>query len=193
MLDKKEALARVEACEVSIIETPRLQLRHWRDDDVEAWVEMNLDPRVMEFFPTAYPRERSEAAAALMRDRLDELGYGWWVAEVRGVAPFAGVVVLQEVPFQAPFTPAYEIGWRFAPSFWGQGYATEGARGALRHAFEVLHWDEVVAFTTAVNLRSQRVMERLGMTHDSRDDFDHPKIAQGHPLCRHLLYRLRAA
>ena len=113
------------------------------------------------------------------------------MVEVRGGAPFAGLICLQAVPFETPFTPANEIGWRFAYEHWGRGYATEGARAALEFAFERLGWDEVVAFTAASNLRSQRVMERLGMSHDPRDDFDHPRLQAGDPLRRHLLYRIK--
>jgi RimJ/RimL family protein N-acetyltransferase len=177
--------------EVPTIETPRLILRDWRDADVELWVAMNADPRVTEFFARGYTRELSEAAALAMRHALDENGYGWWAVEIRGGAPFAGVIALQEVPFRASFTPAYEIGWRFSFENWGCGYATEGARAALGFAFSHLGWEEVVAFTAASNLRSRRVMERLGMTHDPSDDFELPKIEPGHPLRRHVLYRAR--
>lgn len=173
------------------IETPRLILRDWRDADIEAWVQMNADPRVTEFFARNYTRELSESLAAAMREQLDAKGYGWWAVEVRGGAPFAGVICLQEVPFQASFTPANEIGWRFSVENWGRGYATEGARAALDFAFNELAWHEVVAFTAASNLRSQRVMERLRMTHDPGDDFDHPRIEPGHPLHRHVLYRIK--
>ncbi|MBV8530513.1 MAG: GNAT family N-acetyltransferase [Candidatus Eremiobacteraeota bacterium] len=177
--------------QVPTIETSRLILRDWRDGDVEAWVQMNLDPRVTEFLRREYPRELSEAQAVAMRRALAENGYGWWAVEIRGGAPFAGVIALQAVPFQAPFTPANEIGWRFSFDHWGRGYATEGARAALRFAFAELGWNEVVAFTAASNQRSRRVMERLGMTHDPADDFDHPKIELGNPLHRHVLYRIR--
>jgi len=177
--------------EVPTIETPRLILRDWRDSDVEAYVQMNADPRVTKFFPHRYTRERSETTAAMIREQLARNGYGWWAVEVRGGTPFAGVIALQAVPFQAPFTPANEIGWRFAFEHWGKGYATEGARAALEFAFDELKWPEVIAFTAASNIRSQRVMERLGMTHDPRDSFDHPKIESGHPLRRHVLYRVR--
>jgi ribosomal-protein-alanine N-acetyltransferase len=175
---------------MATIETPRLLLRHWKDSDIEPWMAMNADPRVTEFFSSTYTRAISEAAAMLRRRELDELGYGWWVVEVRGGAPFAGVVVLGEVPFEAHFTPAREVGWRFAPEHWGNGYATEGARGALEHAFAALGWHEVVAMTAVQNLRSQRVMRRLGMTRDPADDFEHPKVEEGHPLRRHVLYRI---
>ena len=158
---------------------------------MEALVAMNADPRVAEFLARSYTRELSESLAVAMRRQLQACGYGWWVVEVRGGAPFAGLIALQDVPFEAPFTPAREIGWRFAFEFWGHGYATEGARAALDFAFDRLGWDEVVAFTAALNVRSQRVMERLGMSHDPRDDFDHPRLAEGDPLRRTLLYRAR--
>ncbi len=153
---------------------------------------MNLDPRVMEFFATTYTRQRALTEAEHLRRMLDKLGYGWWVVEVPGVTPFAGIIALQAVPFEAHFTPAYEIGWRFAPEYWHRGYATEGARCALNHAFNTLGWKEVVAMTAAVNIPSQRVMQRLDMSHDATDDFDHPNL-KGHRLERHLLYRISTA
>jgi 3-dehydroquinate dehydratase / shikimate dehydrogenase len=175
---------------VPTIETPRLLLRDWRDADVEAWVRLNAHPRVTEFFHKRYPREFCEASALAIRQQLAADGYGWWAVEIRGGASFAGVIALQAVPFEAPFTPANEIGWRFAFEHWGHGYATEGARAALDYAFDELKWPEVVAFTAATNLRSRRVMERLHMTHDPTDDFDHPRIETAHPLRRHVLYRI---
>lgn len=176
---------------VPTIESERLILRDWRDGDVEAWVAMNADPRVTEFFGKTYTREFSTSSAQKIRQLLERDGHGWWAVEVRGGAPFAGVVALQAVPFEAPFTPANEIGWRFAYDQWGHGYATEGARAALSHAFHVLDWPEVVAFTAVPNVRSQRVMQRLGMTHDPADDFDHPRLDPESPLRRHVLYRIR--
>ncbi|MGB6517537.1 MAG: GNAT family N-acetyltransferase, partial [Candidatus Cybelea sp.] len=177
--------------EVPTIETPRLMLRAWCDADVEPWVAMNADLRVTEFLGRAYTRELSEASAAAIRRALDENGYGWWAVEVREGAAFAGVIALQKVPFSAAFTPATEIGWRFSFENWGRGYATEGAKAALDFAFTELHWNEVIAFTAATNLRSQRVMQRLGMTHNPADDFDHPKLEPDDPLRRHVLYRIK--
>lgn len=152
---------------------------------------MNADPRVTEFFARSYTRELSETMLEKMRGDLNGTGYGWWAVEVRAGPSLAGAICSREVPFQAPFTPAREVGWRFAFGNWNRGYATEGARAALGFAFDVLHWDEVVAFTAVSNVRSRRVMQRLGMTHDPADDFDHPKIEPGHPLRRHVLYRIR--
>lgn len=178
---------------VPTIETPRLILRDWRDQDVEAWVAMNADPRVTEFFPKIYTRELSEASAAAIRAQLKRDGFGWWALEVRGGPAFIGSIALQAVPFDAAFTPANEIGWRLAFQDWGNGYATEGARAALDFAFNELKWPEVIAFTAASNLRSQRVMNRLGMSHEAGDDFDHPKVEDGHRLRRHVLYRIKAS
>ncbi len=174
-----------------MIETPRLVLRSWRDADLEPWYAMNADPRVMEFFPSLYTREDAERTMAKMREYLERDGYGWWVLERKEDASFAGVIALQTVPFEAPFTPATEVGWRLAHAYWGSGYATEGARAALDFAFNERKLDEVVAMTALSNVRSQKVMERLGMTHDPRDDFDHPLIEAGHRLNRHVLYRVR--
>ena len=173
------------------IETPRIWLRGWRDDDIEPWIRLNADPVAMEFFPRTYTPEESRAGAALLRDKLARDGYGWFVAEVKDKFPFAGVIALAEVPFEAPFTPAFEVGWRFLPETWGQGYATEGARAAVDFAFESLGFSELVAMTATTNLRSQRVMQKLGMTHAPEDDFDHPRLPPGHPLQRHVLYRIR--
>ena len=175
-----------------MLESARLILRPWRDADVEPWVALCADPRVMEFFPSTYGREQAEAMAARMRERLSADGYGWWPVEVKGGAPFAGVVLLQEIPFEAHFTPATEVGWWFSAEHWGKGYATEAARAALDFAFGELQREEVVAITAALNVRSQRVMQRLGMTRDPNGDFAHPRIDAGHRLEPHVLYRIRA-
>ena len=84
-----------------------------------------------------------------------------------------------------------EKGWRLVRSAWGRGYATEAARAALAFGFERAGLEEIVSFTVPGNGPSWAVMERLGMARDPADDFDHPAIAAGHPLRRHVLYRLR--
>ena len=175
----------------SSLQTDRLILRPWRDEDIEAWVDLCADERVMEFFPSTVERSESVRTALRLRERLDRDGYGWWVVQRRSDPKFIGAIALQEVPFEAAFTPALEIGWRMSVAAWGKGYATEGARAALQFAFEQLEWDEVVAMTSTLNGRSRRVMERLGMTRDPRDDFENPRIEPGHPLRPHVLYRLK--
>ncbi len=172
------------------IETPRLLLRPWRASDYDAWAALSADARVMEFFAGTIERERALADAAKIAERLTENGYGWWVVEVKGGAPYVGHVALQDVPFAAHFTPALEVGWRLAAEFWGNGYATEGARAALAFAFQTLHRSEVIAMTAKINVRSQRVMQRLGMAYDPGDDFDNPRVADGSPLRPHVLFRI---
>ncbi|HYI01971.1 GNAT family N-acetyltransferase [Hyalangium sp.] len=175
------------------VRTERLWLRSWRDEDVEPFAAMNADPRVMEHFPALLSRQETEAQVARIRAHFAEHGWGLWALEVPGVAPFIGFVGLSTVSFTAPFTPAVEVGWRLAPAHWGSGYATEGARVALGVAFGELGLAEVVSFTVPSNVRSRRVMERLGMHHAPAEDFEHPRLPEGHPLRRHVLYRLRRA
>jgi 3-dehydroquinate dehydratase/shikimate dehydrogenase len=173
------------------LRTGRLRLRSWRDSDRDAFAAMNADPRVMRYFPALLSRDKSDALAGIIAAHVDEHGWGLWAVEIPGVSPFAGYVGLARPWFEAHFTPAIEIGWRLAPDFWGHGYATEGARAALAFAFDRLQLAEVVSFTTVTNMPSRRVMERIGMTHDETDDFDHPALPLGHPLRRHVLYRVR--
>jgi RimJ/RimL family protein N-acetyltransferase len=171
--------------------TDRLILRPWRESDWPYVAALNADPQVMEHFPSCLTRERSDEIAAAISRRLLERGFGFWAAEVPDVCPFIGFIGLSRPMFQAHFTPCVEIGWRLAREYWGHGYATEGARASLRFAFETLRLDEVVSFTVPANRRSRRVMERLGMTHNPADDFEHPDVPPGHPIRPHVLYRLR--
>jgi RimJ/RimL family protein N-acetyltransferase len=172
------------------LRTRRLILRPWRDEDLAPYAALNADPRVMEHFPKLLSREESDAQAARIRKHWDDHGFGIWAVEVDGGAPFIGFIGLQHVPFEAPFTPAVEVGWRLAYDAWGHGYATEGARAAVEHAFGALGLREIVAMTVASNQRSRRVMDRLGMRRAQGEDFDHPRLPEAHPLRRHILYRL---
>jgi RimJ/RimL family protein N-acetyltransferase len=173
------------------IETQRLVLRQWNDADVEAWADMNADARVMEFFPGVMARERSYEQAAILRAALDKNGYGWFVMERREQPGFAGIMAVDDIRHDLPFRPLREIGWRLPVESWGHGYATEAANGLLKFARDELHWSEVVAMTAAINMRSRRVMERLGMTYDASEDFNHPRVPDGMAIKRHVLYRAR--
>lgn len=175
-----------------MLRTERLLLRAWRPEDRAPFAAMNADPRVMEFYPRTLTREESDALADRIEGHFARYGFGMWAVEVPGVAPFIGLVGIAHVPYEAPFTPAVELGWRLAPEHWGRGYATEAARESARCAFEALGLPSLVAFTVLANVRSQRVMQRLGMTRDPADDFDHPRLPEGHRLRRHVLYRLAA-
>lgn len=174
-----------------MIKSDRLILRRWRDADLEPFAAINADPVAMRFMPAAMTLEETRAMVGRIEEHQRAHGFGIWALEVPGVAPFVGFLGLQRVGFEAPFTPAVEIGWRLAPAHWGKGYATEGAKAAIRFGFENLNLDQIVSFTVAANKPSWSVMERVGMTRDPSEDFDHPRLPAGHALRRHVLYRLK--
>jgi RimJ/RimL family protein N-acetyltransferase len=144
----------------------------------------------MEFFPALLSSAESDALVDRAQAHFDRHGYGPFAAELLENQAFIGFIGLSIPNFGAPFIPAVEVGWRLAFEYWGQGLATEGARAVSRYAFSELSLDSLVSFTVPGNLRSRRVMEKIGMTHDPRDDFDHPRLPEAHPLRRHVLYRL---
>jgi len=168
----------------------RVCLRLWRDEDRNAFAAMNADARVMEFFRSRLSRAESDAMVDHIQRHFAKHSFGLWAIEVPGVAPFIGFTGLSVPAFNAHFTPCVEVGWRLAFEHWGHGYATEAARLALGYAFGTLALPEVVSFTSVGNHRSRAVMERLGMRRNSADDFDYPSFPEGHPLRRHVLYRL---
>ncbi|MBL8912918.1 MAG: GNAT family N-acetyltransferase [Archangium sp.] len=172
-----------------MLSTARLVLRSWRDDDLAPFAALNADAEVMRHFPSALTRDESDALAARIRSALSEQGWGLWAAEFEG--RFVGFIGLARPRFSAHFTPCVELGWRLARDVQGRGLATEGAREALRWAREHLRDERRVSFTVPANVASRRVMEKLGLTHDAADDFDHPSLREGHPLRRHVLYRDR--
>jgi RimJ/RimL family protein N-acetyltransferase len=168
----------------------RLLLRAWRAGDREPFARMNADPPVMEFFPAPLSRAESDALADRIEAHFAKHGFGLYAAELEAKGAFIGFIGLNVPTFEAHFTPCVEIGWRLAAEHWGRGLATEGAREVVRHAFGELDLDSLVSMTVPANHPSRRVMEKLGMTHDPADDFDHPNLPAEHPLRRHVLYRL---
>lgn len=171
------------------LRTARLVLRPWRISDRAQFAAINADPRVMEHFPKTSTREESDAGADRIVARMEQQGFGLWAVEVPGVADFIGFIGLN--PADAVLgRPVLEIGWRLAAEHWGRGYATEGARVSLAHAFDVLGKDEVVSFATTANQRSRHVMEKLGLVHRPEDDFDHPGVPPTWSGRRHVLYRI---
>lgn len=175
---------------MKILKTPRLILRQWREEDLEAFARLNADSRVMEYFPALFSKEDSDAMARRMQAKIAERGWGFWAVSIPDEADFIGFIGLNLVDDPIyPFAPAVEIGWRLAHDYWGKGYATEGAKAALQFGFETLHLPEIVAFTAAGNARSRNVMEKIGMKRNPADDFEHPNIKESHPLRAHVLYR----
>lgn len=175
------------------ITTQRLRLRSWHDHDRDAFAALNGDPVVMEHFPSVLDRGASDALVDRIVAGWRAEGLGLWAIEALDDGRFLGFAGLSRPTFEAHFTPAVEVGWRFARDAWGHGYATEAATAAVAYGFDTFGLGEIVSFTVPANLRSRRVMERLGMTRDTADDFDHPRLPLGHPLRRHVLYRLRRA
>ena len=173
------------------ISTERLIMRGWRESDLAPWAAMNADPEVRRYVGPLLTPGQAEAWVLNFQDDLDRHGFGFWALEVRASGDFIGFTGLDIVEEEMPVT-GVEIGWRLARSAWGHGYATEAARAALEYGFGILTLPEIVAITMAANLRSQAVMERIGMTRDPAEDFDDPDVAEP-SLRRHVVYRILRA
>ena len=152
---------------------------------------MNADPRVMEYFAAPLSPAESDAMIQRIQAHMERHGFGFFAAALRDTGEFIGMVGMSHVPFEAHFTPCVEIGWRIVRGVLESGL--RHGRGSRMPALCVgsACLAEVVAFTVPANLRSRRVMEKLGMTRNPADDFDHPRLPEGHPLRRHVLYRTR--
>ncbi len=174
------------------ITTPRLRLRQWQAADRAPFAALVADPQVMRYFPAPLTRAQSDAMADRCEALIAERGWGLWAVERKADQRFIGFVGLHIPQADLPCAPCVEIGWRLAQDAWGLGFATEAATAALAVGFQPLQLREIVAFTTQTNLRSQAVMQRLGMVRDSTADFDHPALPATHPLRPHVLYRIGA-
>ena len=173
------------------IETARLLLRSWRDDDLDDFAAINGDPRVHDWLGGPIDREQPAAAMARINDHITRRGFGFFAAERKADRRLVGMIGLQEVREDLPPAPGVELGWRLSPNAQGSGFATEGARAALAWGFANLPNDELIAFTAQGNVRSQAVMRRIGMAHEPARDFDHPALADDHPLRRHVVFAAR--
>lgn len=176
-----------------MIATDRLILRNWRASDLEPWAALNADAQVMEHFPALLSADEAAAMLAANQARITDNGWGLWAVERRGDGAFLGFTGLMPLRESNPLAPGVEIGWRFARHAWGSGYASEAARAALAWGFERLGLPEIVAFTATGNLRSQAVMDRVGMARREDLDFDHPALPKGHVLERHVVWVAQAA
>ena len=170
------------------IQTPRIGLRKYWDADLDAFAALNSDPEVMRYFPNTLSVDQCRNYIARINNQINEQGYGFWAAEHLKTAELMGFVGITNVSYETEFTPAVEIGWRLAKKFWGRGLATEAALACLDFAFEKLKLPEIVSFTAVTNERSYKLMERIGMR--KKSFFNHPKIEEGDPLQRHVLYKI---
>lgn len=172
-----------------MIETERLILRDFRDEDRDAFAALNADPEIYSWLSGPISRAASDAMVDRIRASIAEHGFGFWAVERKSDGAFLGFDGLERAD-DMPFGPVVEIGWRLARSAWGAGYATEAARAALAWGFAHLDVDEIVSFTARGNVRSEAVMRRIGMRRDPNRDFEHPKLPEGHPLRSHIVYAM---
>lgn len=176
------------------IETERLLLREWRDEDRALYADVIGDPHVRRFFPAVGSYADAVAGIEKSRQRLVEHGFSFMALERKSDGAFIGMLGM--APFDdllrnaIPGRPEVEIGWQLDKAFWGNGYAPEAALGMLQFAWDETHLDEVVAITYRGNLPSRRVMEKIGMSYDPAGDFEHPNVPEGHTLRPHVLYRI---
>lgn len=176
---------------MKILETERLILRTWEDSDLQKMFEINQDPRVMEYFPSLQDLEITGKFIKRVNSHFDNHGYSLYACDRKDSNEFIGFIGLFTADFDAHFTPATEIGWRLSSKHWRLGFATEGAKAVLNYAFNELKIPEIVSFTAMNNLKSINVMKKIGLHHDEKDNFDHPKLDVSSNLRRHVLYRLR--
>lgn len=172
-----------------MIETQRLILRHWVPADKDPFYKINADKRVMEFYPNVLTREESDGIIDRAQALLGNNELAMMAVELKENSKFVGFIGLQNIPFEAEFTPAVEIGWRIAFEHWNQGLATEGANAVLEYGFSNLNLAEIISITFEGNLRSRRVMEKIGMIRDLQGDFSHPRLPVDDRLRPHVLYR----
>lgn len=165
-------------------------MRRWKPSDLAPFAALCADPVVMEHYPALLTPDQTKAFIDRIESGFDQDGFGLWALQRLDNSEFIGYTGLVSPTFEAHFTPAVEVGWRLAKDHWGLGFATEAARSAIGFGFETAHLDEIVSFTVPANKRSTAVMERIGMTHDPADDFDHPRLPEGSAHRRHVLYRL---
>lgn len=175
---------------MNVIETDRLILRTWKEKDAEPYYQINQDPKVIEFLPGPITMEQANDFMVFMNTRGEQRGYTLWATELKETGDFIGFIGLNYTDWKAHFTPATEVGWRLGSQYWGKGYATEGAKACLAYGFEKIGLPEIVSFTVPQNLRSIRVMEKIGMKRDPKGDFEHPKLEPNHRLSKHVLYRI---
>lgn len=175
----------------TIIETKRLILRTWEKEDNEPYYQINQDKKVTEFLLGALSMEQVNEFITAKNQQYNTRGYTCWAAILKETNQLIGFIGLNYTDWESHFTPAVEVGWRLGSQYWGKGFATEGALASLDFGFKQCNLDEIVSFTVPANLRSIRVMEKIGLQRDLAGDFLHPKLPEGHPLLQHILYRLR--
>jgi len=171
------------------LESDRLILRQWLDQDYKSFAILNADAEVMAYYPSVLNEEESNSLAKKFHGLIAKRGWGFWAVELRQEKQFIGFVGLHKPTYELPVSPCVEVGWRLAKKYWGQGYATEAANAALEFAFNQLKLTNIYSFTSVINKNSRAVMERLHMV-NTNSNFNHPMLPQKSVLCEHVLYRI---
>jgi RimJ/RimL family protein N-acetyltransferase len=174
----------------TILRTRRLILRRWKESDLLPFIRINADPRVMEFMLGTMTEEETRQSVEHMKKHFDARGFGRWAVEIADSEKFIGFVGISIPSYPLAFSPCVEVAWRICAEEWGKGYAPEAGNEAMRDGFERVGLQEIVSFTTLTNLKSRRVMEKLGMRYCPSEDFNHPMVPADHRLLRHVLYRM---
>ena len=169
----------------------RLGFRSWKPEDLEPFATLCADPEVMEFFPSVLTRGQTAAFIERINSHFAEHGYGWFAVELLEAKEFIGFIGIGHPRFESFFTPCFEIGWRLAKEYWNSGYATEGALACLDYAFNKLEATEVYSFTAKTNLKSEYIMQKIGM--EKAGEFEHPMLEEGSPLRLHVVYKCSAS
>ena len=175
------------------LETARLKLRSLEDRDRADFAAMNADLAVMRYFAAPLTREESDEAVDRYTRQLERDGFSFLATESREDGEFLGILGMQVMRVAVPNLPqpAIEVGWRLKCTAQGKGFATEGARALVDHAFQTLDLPEIVAITVPDNTGSRHVMEKLGMVHRAELMFEHPLVPAGHRYRQHVLYSLK--
>lgn len=174
----------------SIIETERLLLRFWKKEDVEPYYQINQDPKVIQYLRSSLTMDQVVEFVKSVNIHGDKYGYALWAAQFKETSELIGFIGLQFTDWKSHFTPAVEVGWRLGSQYWGKGYATEGASASLRYGFNRCGLKEIISFTVPANVRSIRVMEKIGLKQDINGSFAHTKLELSHQLSKHVLYRI---
>ena len=170
------------------IDTKRLILRDWQEEDIENLIAMNEDADVMKYFPHTLSKKESLDFYNAIQEEFRAKGYGLYAVEVKETAEFIGFIGFHKATFPSDFTPCIEIGWRLKKSAWNQGYATEGAKACLQYGCDTLHFKQIYSFTACINTPSEKVMKNIGMHYVK--NFHHPRVDMSSPLKEHVLYEL---
>jgi RimJ/RimL family protein N-acetyltransferase len=177
----------------AVLRTGRLILRRWKESDLLPYAKINADQRVMEFMLGTMTEAETRQSIDHAKQHFEVHGFGRWAVEIADSERFIGFVGISIPTYALPFSPCVEVAWRICAEEWGNGYAPEAAAEAMRDGFERVGLQEIVSFTTSINLKSRRVMEKLDMKYCPAEDFDHPMVAEGHRLRGHVLYRMTKA